>query len=230
MPPASASKPSIVFVEDEAEVVALVREALAPLDAVLHHAGDLAQGWRLLESQRPDLAILDWALPDGSGLDLCRRLRAHPALYRLPVIVLTGKGRKEEKEEGFDAGADHYLVKPFQIDEIQLWARALLRRTGVPERGQGLLRAEGLALDPEAHAVTAGAEVVRNLTRKEFELLYYLVKNRPRVLTRERILAALWDEAVRDNTVEVNITRLRAKLGAAGRRIVTVAGLGYRFE
>lgn len=221
---------TILLVEDDSQGAALIREALSEQGYVFTHAGTCAEGWRYFESLRPALVILDVNLPDGSGLELCRRIRTHPSLGATPVMVLTGKGHLDDKAKGFEAGADHYLVKPLQVEELRLWIGALLRRVQLEEKEGGILRAEDFVVDPQSHTVTAGEQVVRNLTRKEFELLYELVRRKPKVLSKEQILKSLWSTVLRDNTVEVHIRNLRLKLGPAAKRIVTVPGLGYRFE
>lgn len=220
---------AVLLVEDDPAVSAVVRSGLGPAGYELLHAGNCADGWRIFEAARPSLAVLDVGLPDGSGVELCRRIRSHPDLAPTPVILLTAKGEIEDKVGGFEAGADHYLVKPFQVDELRFWAEALLRRIRFAEEEGGVLRNEDFVVDPAAHTVTAGDRVIRDLTRKEFDLLYELVRRRPRVLSKEFILSALWNSVLRDNTVEVHIRNLRLKLGPAAERVITVPGQGYRF-
>ncbi|MBI4386325.1 MAG: response regulator transcription factor [Elusimicrobia bacterium] len=220
---------TILLVEDEEPSAALIKEALSAGEFVLTHASNCAEGWRYLETLRPQLVILDVTLPDGSGLDLCRRLREHPALAPTPVIILTGKDQLKDKESGFEAGADHYLIKPFQIQELRLWVSALLRRARLDEREGGILRAANFVVDPQAHRVQAGENAIDNLTRKEFDLLYELVRQSPKVLSKDALLSTLWGTVLRDNTIEVHIKNLRAKLGLAAQRVQTLPGVGYRF-
>lgn len=223
------SSGNILFVEDERAAQALIREALEGLAQELLGAATVAEGWESFLEHRPALLILDINLPDGSGFELCRRVRAHNTLASTPIILLTGRADIVDKREGFDAGADHYLIKPIQLPELVLWVRALLKRIDFAEREGGVLRAEGCVVDPQRHAVLLGEREVRDLTRKEFELLYELVRRRPRVLTKEQAMQSLWKAVLRDNTIEVHVRNLRRKLGAAGARVLTV-GDGYRFE
>lgn len=220
----------ILLVEDERTVAALVREALGDAGAELTHASTVAEGWRLFEELRPALAILDVGLPDGTGFELCRRIRAHPALAATPVVMLTGRSDYEDKASGFSAGADHYLIKPIQIAELRLWVGSLLRRVEVDDKEGGVLRAGEFAIDPAAHLVRVGDRAVRDLTRKEFEILYELVRCRPRVLSKDYLMKRLWSGVLRDNTIEVHVRNIRAKLGEGADRLQTVPGAGYRFD
>jgi len=222
--------PTLLLVEDDPAAAALIEEALRPGGHLLVHARSVAEGWTRFQALKPAVVILDVGLPDGSGTELCRRIRKHPALGTTPVIMLTGKGKLDDKTEGFAAGSDHYLVKPVQIEELLLWVGALLRRVELADKDSGILRVEDFAADPGTHTVSTGGRLIRSLTRKEFELLCELMRVRPRVLSKERIMKELWDTVLRDNTIEVHIRNLRKKLGTAAWRIVTVPGVGYRFE
>lgn len=221
---------TILLVEDDEQIAGMIRESLASAGHDVAHAPDMERGWERFERLRPALVILDVGLPDGSGLDLCRRIRAHAVLSATPVVVLTARGDIKDKVMGFDAGADHYLVKPIQIAELRLWVSALLRRVAVCDREGGVLRAGDCAVDPQAHTVSSGGKVVKNLTRKEFELFYELVRRRPKVVSKESIMKSLWSTVLRDNTIEVHIRNIRRKLGPLAGRIVTVSGVGYKFE
>lgn len=221
---------TILLVEDDPADALLIRDALTPAGYQLVHCPTVAEGSKRFETLRPDLVILDVNLPDGSGLDVCRKIRSHPALAPTPVIVLTGNSELDDKAGGFAAGADHYLLKPYQIQELRLWVESLLRRVEYAEKEGGVLRVQGFVVDPQSHTATTSAGVVTNLTRKEFDLLYELVRRRPRVLSKEFLLSHLWDKVLRDNTVEAHVKNLRQKLGPDGSRIVTIPGAGYRFE
>lgn len=221
---------TVLIVEDDLEVLALVRQALSSEGYVLVDASTLADGWRYFETLRPDIVIADVGLPDGTGLTLCERVRSHSVLSDTPFIILTGKDQIEDKERGFAAGADHYLTKPLHIKELRLWVASLLRRIKFTDQGHGILRIHDFVMDPQTHRVTCGEQAVTNLTRREFDLLYELVRQRPKVLSKQYILSALWNTVLRDNTVEVHVKNIRSKLGAAGARVVTVSGVGYRFD
>lgn len=221
---------TVLLVEDDPEVAGLVREALSSGDFVFVNSASYEEGWKAFESLRPAIIILDVGLPDKSGLEFCKAVRAHDTLGATPVIMLTGKGELRDKTSGFDAGADHYLVKPIEVKELRLWVSALMRRIGFSDEEGGVLRAGGLSIDPQAHTVTAGDRVIKNLTRKEFELFYELVRRRPKPVSKESIMKSLWNTVLRDNTIEVHIRNLRQKLGEDAKRVITVAGVGYKFE
>ena len=229
-PSAAPQSPTVLLVEDDRIQAEIFRDALAQEGYTVVHAVNAQEGWRYFQSLHPALVITDVGLPDELGTQLCERIRAHGAFGTTPVIMLTARGSMEAKEVGFSAGADHYLVKPIQIAELKLWVKALLRRVGKEHADGGLLRAEDFVIDPKSHRVTVGGAVIPNLTVKEFDLLYELVRRRPHVVSKEQLLRSVWHDALRDNTVEVHIKNVRSKLGDAARRIVTVHGLGYRFE
>ncbi|MFA5138677.1 MAG: response regulator transcription factor [Elusimicrobiota bacterium] len=220
----------ILYVEDSEPAARFIKDALSPAGHELQHACDLREGWYYARKLEPTLLIIDVNLPDGSGIDLCRQVRGHPKLAHTPVIMLTAKGELQDKALGFESGADHYLVKPLEAKELQLWVEALLRRVDFVDAGQGILRGEDIVLDPQRHAVTLAESAVGDLTRKEFDLLYELVRRSPKILSKKYILSKLWHATLRDNTVESHIRNLRRKLGEAACRVVTVPGVGYRFD
>ncbi|MBI4346792.1 MAG: response regulator transcription factor [Elusimicrobia bacterium] len=188
-------------------------------------------GWHLFLKENPDLCVLDIALPDGSGVDLCRKIREHKDRWFTPVILLTGKGELQTKAEGFDAGADQYLVKPVAPDELVMWVQALLRRVGFDQKERfSVVKAGDLEINEDAHLVLYRGTSLGGLTVKEFDLLLYLVKNRPRVLSREQLLKALWHTITVDQVVDTHLSNLRRKLPReVADRIQTVPGKGFRF-
>lgn len=221
---------TVLIVADRSEKGQALREALEGEGKAALVASGPAEGWRLAQSARPSLLILDFDLPDDKSLSLCSKVRAHPALGPTPIIVLVDKTRPGEKEKGFAAKADVCLARPLQSRELNLWVRALLRRARSGEAEGGVLRADDFSIDPRARTVTVGERVIRDLTRKEFDLLYELVLRRPRVLSKQAIMGSLWKSVLRDNTVEVHVRNLRSKLGDAASRVVTVPKAGYRFQ
>lgn len=221
---------TILLVEDDAAAAALVRAAVDDDGCVFTHASSLEEGRRYFERLRPSLVILDVRLPDGSGLELCREIRSHSVLASTPIIMLTGESRIEDKAHGFGAGADHYLVKPIPMEELRMWVKALLRRMNFADAEGGIVRVGEFSIDPSSHTVTAGSQAIKNLTKKEFELLYELMRLSPKVLSKERIMNSLWNTVLRDNTIEVHIRNLRSKLGDYAKRILTIPNVGYRFE
>ena len=183
-----------------------------------------------LETERPELVILDVMLPGMDGVELLRRMKAGGRFADIPVIMATAKGAEYDKIQSLDLGADDYLVKPFGMMEMVSRVKAVLRRCR-PAPAAKRLAAGGLTLDPEERTVTAdGARV--SLTYKEFELLRLFLSRPGAVFTRERLLSDIWgmEYAGETRTVDMHIKTLRQKLGACGSMIETVRGVGYRLE
>ncbi len=230
MPAPAATR--ILVVEDEADIAELIKHALERSGDVV--VSVVASGDAALSSvseRIPDLMLLDLNLPVLSGMDVCRLLRAKPATATLPIIMLTARTDEADRVSGLDLGADDYITKPFSIRELAARVRAVLRRerTG-GEPTSKVYRGDKLFADFDAVSVTVEGEPIR-LTRREFELLKFLVENRNRVLSRNRLLERVWgyDHYVETRSVDVHVGRLRQKLRAAGSQIETVVGLGYRF-
>lgn len=221
---------SVLLLEDDAELRRSLEETLSAAGYDVAAAGGVQEAVRRFEERGCDLAVVDLGLPDGSGLELVQRIRAHPRRYATPVVILTSDARLESKLTGLAIGADHYLVKPVDPVELLFWLAALLRRTQFRAEGKGVIAFERGEIDPNAHVVLLGGREFGKLSRKEFDLLYRLIAARPRVLSKRYILSVLWHTVVTDNTVEVHVKRLREKLGPEGAsRIVTVPGKGYKF-
>jgi DNA-binding response OmpR family regulator len=221
----------VLVVEDEADVARLIKHALERSDGM--QVEILATGTdavRVASSTPPDLMILDLNLPGLDGIEVCRLLRARPATSALPIIILTARVDEGDRVFGLDLGADDYVVKPFSPRELGARVRAVLRRRSSTRQGVSVYRGRHLTADFEAVLVTVDGEPV-HLTRREFDLLKFLVENRNRVLSRDRLLSRVWGYAqtVETRSVDVHVGRLRAKLLAAGPQIETVVGLGYRF-
>jgi two-component system, OmpR family, phosphate regulon response regulator PhoB len=221
----------ILIVEDEHDLAALL---LYNLQQAGHQAEAVHSGSAALArapAVKPSLILLDLMLPDISGLEVIRMLRAPPHPYRGAVVMVTAKGAEEDRVRGFELGADDYVVKPFSVRELVLRAEAILRRVEAePGKDEPLLTAGELRVDPARHEVTvAGAPVV--LTALEFRLLRTLLERPGRIQTRESLLSEVWgiEAEIETRTVDTHIKRLRQKLGEAGARIETVRGVGYRF-
>ena len=226
-------KTRVLVVEDEQELADLIKHTL-------ERAGDIsveimARGDEALKGaadRPPELILLDLNLPGLSGLDVCRLLRTRPATKSVPIIMLTARTTESDRVMGLDAGADDYVSKPFSLRELAARVRAVLRR-GRPDSTPTpppVFEGTHLVADFDAVHITVDGTAVR-LTRREFELLRCLVENRNRVLSRDRLLERVWgyDRMIETRSVDVHVGRLRSKLGAAGRQIETVVGLGYRF-
>ena len=222
----------VLVVEDEQDIAALIKHALersGEMHASIVGSGD--EALRAVAERAPDLVILDLNLPVISGTEVCRILRSRPATANVPVIMLTARTAESDRVAGLDLGADDYVTKPFSLRELAARVRAVLRR----RQQQGpttasIYRGPRLFADFEAVSVAVDGQAVR-LTRREFELLQFLVENKNRVLSRDRLLERVWgyDRFIETRSVDVHVGRLRAKLGAVGSQIETVVGLGYRF-
>ncbi len=220
--------PLVLIVDDEADLAGLVEFNLraAGLETIVANTGEAAL--KLAEKRRPDLLLLDLMLPDISGKDVARRLRADARLADVPIIMLTARGDEPDRVEGFLAGADDYVTKPFSVRELVLRVQAVLKRGGKPAE-QTRLELGGLALDLAAHRFYLdGAEV--ELTVLEFKLMRDLMMHPGMVRTREKLLAEVWgiSSPQETRTVDTHVMRLREKLGPYRERLETVRGIGYR--
>lgn len=227
------SPPSrVLVVEDEYDIAALIKHALERGgDAEVEIAGSGDTALRAAAELPPDLVILDLNLPILSGSEVCRILRARAATARTPILMLTARTSEADRVAGLDLGADDYVSKPFSLRELAARVRALLRRSR-QSAGPAPSVYEGKHLRADFDAVAIGVDGAPvRLTRREFELLRFLVENKNRVLSRDRLLERVWgyEQSIETRSVDVHVGRLRAKLGAAGAQIETVVGLGYRF-
>lgn len=221
---------TIFCVEDDGNIRELVVYAL-------HASGFEAEGFECaaalyerLERRLPDLLLLDVMLPGEDGVTTLKNLRQNPHTEGLPVILLTAKNAEYDKVLGLDSGADDYVTKPFGVMELLSRIKAVLRRAGLSAPANSLSLGT-ISLDVGRRAVTVAGEPV-SLTFKEFELLHYLLQNPGLVLSREKIMAAVWgfDFEGESRTVDMHIKTLRRKLGEAGGLIVTVRGVGYKLS
>ncbi|HQR21223.1 MAG TPA: response regulator transcription factor [Burkholderiaceae bacterium] len=220
----------LLMIDDDARLAAMVRDYLGASGFVVDVAGNVASGVAAVRERAADLLILDLMLPDGDGLDLCRRLRAEGVA--MPILMLTAKGDPIERVIGLEIGADDYLPKPFEPRELLARVKALLRRTqGVP--AAEALRFGRLEIDRAARVVRIDGQA-RALTSHQFELLVALAERAGRVLTREQLMDLVRGEALEafDRSVDVHIARIRAAIEDDPRhpkRIITVRGAGYVF-
>jgi DNA-binding response OmpR family regulator len=225
-------KHHVLIVEDEQDIAGLIKltvERGGEAEAEIVSSGDLAL--KAVEQRAPDLIILDLNLPALNGVEVCRTLRSRTETRHVPIIMVTARTTEDDRVAGLDVGADDYLTKPFSPRELAARVRAVLRRATPPgERPVAAYRGVNLVADFDAVAVSVQGEPVR-LTRREFELLRYLVNNKNRVVSRDRLLERVWgyERLVETRSIDVHVGRLRSKLRDAGRQIETVIGLGYRF-
>lgn len=227
--PVTAVSRRIALVEDDADIAYTIRLNLRKHGWQVDHFISGLAALEALEGKPYDLVILDLNLPDVDGLAVARELRQHEGTKRISILMLTARVEERDKLLGFDVGADDYLTKPFSMKELVARVSAHLRRAGALDApGDEVYETTGLRIDRARFEVSVDGRPVR-LTKREFDLLWYLVRNRARVVTRDTILARLWgyDADVETRTVDVHIRSLRRKLGE--RWIDTVVGVGYRF-
>ncbi len=222
----------ILVVEDDKDIAQLIKHTLERgSDTKVDIVGSGDAALKAVNDAVPNLILLDLSLPVLDGTEVCRMLRARPASSRVPIIMVTARTEETDMVSGLDLGADDYVTKPFRLRELAARVRAVLRRQSTTrESSLSLYRGKRITADLDAVAVTVDGAPVR-LTRREFGLLKYLLENRNRVLSRERLLERVWgyERFVETRSIDVHVGRLRAKLGAAGPQIETVVGLGYRF-
>ncbi len=222
----------ILIVEDEAAIRQMVCLALSQAGYECLEAADANEAQSQIVSQPPDLILLDWMLPQMSGVDYARKLRRDKLTQNIPIIMLTARTEEEDKVKGLDSGADDYITKPFSTRELQARIKALLRRT-TPHATEESVEIDGLALDPVTHRVLAQGKNVE-LGPTEFRLLHFFMTHPERVHSRERLLNGVWGDNVyvEERTVDVHIRRLRKALTPTGhdRLIQTVRGAGYRLS
>jgi two-component system copper resistance phosphate regulon response regulator CusR len=218
----------ILLVEDEPPLASFVKKGFEHEGYDLTVAYDGRTGWSLYEQQPYDLVILDINLPYLNGVELCRRIRA--ASQRVPVLLLTALDSLDDKEAGFAAGADDYLVKPFEFRELLMRARALTQRYAVANGERRELRMADLVLDLDAKTVTRAGQRI-DLTTREYSLLEHLLRNRGRVISRVDIAERVWDLDfdTTTNVIDVYVSYLRKKLDRdfSPKLIHTVVGMGY---
>ncbi len=183
------------------------------------------------QNPKPDLIILDLMLPDVSGTEVCRRLRASDKTRDIPVLMLTAKGEEIDRVVGFEVGADDYVIKPFSVRELMLRIGAILRRATGEGGGDNMEIFGRLRIDRDGHRVWVDEEEI-GLTALEFRLLSTFMSRKGRVQSRDTLLSDVWgiDSEVTTRTVDTHVKRLREKLGAAGGYVETLRGVGYRFR
>src|SRR5215212_1964767 len=217
--------PRVLVVEDDAEIAGALRRSLRIDGYDVRVAEDGEQALSEAGLFEPDLVVLDLGLPRLDGVEVCRRLRDKGDV---PILMLTARDGVQDRVAGLDSGADDYLVKPFEREELLARMRALLRRR--PPRGTASLAVGDLRLNPDTREVHRGEQQIE-LTNREFELLEYLMRNERLVISRERLLEEVWgyDPMAMTNTIDVFVSNLRRKLEAGGepRLLHTVRGAGY---
>ena len=219
----------ILLVEDDRKAAALLVRGLREEGFVVDHAASLAEADEAAFVTTHDLIVLDGMLPDGDGVTLCRTLRARG--QQVPVLMLTARDALSDRVDGLNAGADDYLTKPFEFEELLARLRALLRRSDMTR--PPVLVADDLRLDPASLQVTRAGRPIE-LTPKEFALLQALMRQPGAVVPRQRLAEQIWhgDPLAIDNLIDAHMSKLRRKIDAAGARplIETVRGRGFRLR
>ncbi len=224
----------IFVVEDDENIRELVKVALEGYGYAVNSFETAEAALKVVEAERPALAIFDLMLPGMDGLSAIKKVREKASVKDIPILVLTAKDKEYDKVVGLDGGADDYMTKPFSIMELAARVRSLLRRAARdPNAEAGKKGSFGkLTIDTAAREVFMGKEKV-TLTYKEYELLVYLVENRTRVVPREELLDRLWDynTDIETRTIDIHIRTLRQKLGEEGSSYIrTIRSVGYRFQ
>lgn len=217
----------LYYIEDDPGIAGMVKEYLERKGFGVTVCVTLAEARQALEQRVPSLVLLDWNMPDGRGDGLCRWIRQR--WTQLPVIFLTVRGEAADIVLGFRNGADDYVVKPFELEILHSRILALLRRAG--NVAKQYLSCDGISLDLNRHTVSFHSEEI-NLSAAEYQLLLYLMQNKGKTVTRERILEQVWDmngNYVNNNTLTVTMKRLRDKLGQPAC-LKTIRSVGYRME
>jgi two-component system phosphate regulon response regulator PhoB len=221
----------ILIVEDEPDIRSTLEYNLHRDNFQTESVGNLLDAEKILSTSNISLILLDLMLPDGSGLDLCRKLKADQSTNSIPIIILTAKDDEVDKVVGFELGADDYVTKPFSVRELILRIKAILKRKVQKTEVTEVEREFGeLRIDSDSHEVFVNDEEV-SLTALEFRLLKQLVDRRGRVQTRDQLLSDVWGYSadITTRTVDTHIKRLREKLGPIGKYVQTIRGVGYKF-
>ena len=226
----------ILVIEDEPDInktisYNLLTEGYEPISVY-----NLLEADDWIQSNSPDLILLDLMLPDGSGLDFCKRIKSKNKFNNIPIIILTAKDDEVDKVVGFELGADDYVTKPFSVRELILRIKAILKRKTITSHSENVDSNEikefgKLKIDADSHEVFIdNNEII--LTALEFKLLKHLVDRRGRVQTRDQLLSDVWGYSaqITTRTVDTHVKRLREKLGIMGKHVETIRGVGYRFS
>lgn len=219
---------SILIVEDDPDIQDMLNYSLSPEGYTLYSALTVRDGWEIIDKKSVDLVLLDWMLPDNSGIDLLHRIRKYHSA--LPVIMITAKAEEEDRILGLDVGADDYITKPFSVRELKSRIQAVLRRSMPDEQP---IKIGELFLDPVSQRVKVGDSPL-DLSPTEFKLLHYFMGHPDRVFSRSQLLDQVWGTGVyvEERTVDVHIRRLRKQLEPynLAALLQTVHGSGYRFS
>lgn len=221
----------VLIVDDEASIREMIAVALEMAGYECLEASNTQEAHSLLVDEQPQLILLDWMMPGGSGIEFARRLKRDDMTAETPIIMLTAKGEEDNKIQGLEAGADDYITKPFSPRELVARLKAVLRRT-TPQGIEKPIEVEGLLLDPVCHRVSAN-QTPLDMGPTEYRLLQFLMTHQERAYSRTQLLDQVWggNVYVEERTVDVHIRRLRKALGNNHEHLIqTVRGTGYRFS
>lgn len=222
----------ILVVEDEAPIRDMLCFVLEQNGYQPQTAGDYDSALNQLMEPYPDLVLLDWMLPGGSGIQIAKKMKQHDLTRNIPIIMITARGEEEDKVRGLEVGADDYVTKPFSPKELMARIKAVIRRVA-PTSLDEVIDIQGLKLDPVSHRVTSNDEPLE-MGPTEFRLLHFFMTHPERVYSREQLLDHVWgtNVYVEDRTVDVHIRRLRKAIAVNGHDalVQTVRGSGYRFS
>ncbi len=225
------SDKKILIVDDESAIREMIAVALEMVGYECLEADNARDAHTCIVDQRPDMILLDWMLPETSGIELARRLKRDESTADIPIIMITAKTEEDNKVQGLEVGADDYITKPFSPRELVARLRAVLRRA-TPQGAESVVNIDGLELDPVCHRVTSNNTEL-SMGPTEYKLLQFFMTHQDRVYTRAQLLDLVWggNVYVEERTVDVHIRRLRKALGEAHDYLVqTVRGTGYRFS
>jgi len=222
----------ILVVEDEAPIREMLCFVLEQKGYQTVEAEDYDSALAQICEPYPEMILMDWMLPGGSGLNLIKHLKREELTRQIPVVMLTARGEEEDKVRGLEVGADDYITKPFSPKELIARLKAVMRRVS-PTTLEDVIEVQGLKLDPVSHRVTANDDPL-DMGPTEFKLLHFFMTHQERVYSREQLLNNVWgtNVYVEDRTVDVHIRRLRKVLETGGhaKLVQTVRGAGYRFS
>jgi two-component system phosphate regulon response regulator PhoB len=225
-------KPTVLVAEDESALVTLLRYNLEREGYRVLDTQDGEEALLIASEEKPDVIILDWMMPQLSGIEVCRRLRQRQETRNVPILMLTARGEETDRIRGLDTGADDYITKPFSMTELLARLRAVMRRIR-PGLAEDIIKVGDLEMDRAAHRVRRGGKDI-HLGPTEFKLLDHLIQHPGRVFSREQLLDAVWgsDVYVEARTVDVHVGRLRKALNVEGVRdpIRTVRSAGYALD
>jgi two-component system phosphate regulon response regulator PhoB len=222
----------VLVVEDEAPIREMLCFMLEQRGFEPVEAADFSEAVALVKEPYPELILLDWMIPGGSGIQFIKLMKQEELTRNIPIVMLTARGEEEDKVRGLEVGADDYITKPFSPKELTARIKAVMRRSA-PTATEEVIDVQGLRLDPVSHRVTAN-DLPLDMGPTEFRLLHFFMTHPERVYSREQLLNNVWgtNVYVEDRTVDVHIRRLRKAMAVTGHEVLiqTVRGAGYRFS